>query len=46
MTPKPEQPFEHETQCPCYRCEEWAYALIAWEREEVAAGRDPWVSTA
>lgn len=40
--PKPLQPEGHESKCPCFACDEWAYDLIFWEEEEVQAGRNPW----
>lgn len=41
-TPRPLQPEDHESKCPCYECEDWAIALLDWEQAEVRAGRDPW----
>lgn len=40
--PRPQQPEGHESKCPCFECDAWAYDLIFWEEEEVQAGRDPW----
>jgi len=45
MTPKPQQPEDHESKCACYDCEEWAYALLDWEEAEKQAGRNPWADT-
>lgn len=41
---RPTQPYEHESKCPCYECEEWAIALLDWEQAEVKAGRNPWAN--
>lgn len=40
--PRPEQPKGHESKCPCFDCDAWAYDLIFWEQEELAEGRNPW----
>ena len=42
MRPKPQQPEDHESKCPCLDCEAWAWDLIDWEQEEKFEGRDPW----
>lgn len=42
MRPRPEQPEEHESKCPCLACNTWANDLLDWEGEEVQAGRNPW----
>lgn len=39
---RPTQPYGHESKCPCFECDAWAYDLIFWEQEELNAGRDPW----
>jgi hypothetical protein len=39
---RPQQPEGHESKCPCFDCDTWAYALLDWEQAEVKAGRDPW----
>lgn len=45
MRPKPQQPEDHESKCPCCDCESWAWDLLDWEQEELAEGRDPWAET-
>lgn len=39
---RPTQPYGHESKCPCFDCDAWAYDLLFWEQEEVDAGRNPW----
>ena len=43
--PKPQQPYGHENQCPCFECDAWAYDLIFWEEEMHNAGIDAYSHT-